>query len=166
MSRKLLTTDGYLKLKEELHYLVRERRPEVTQIVAWAASLGDRSENADYKENKRLLRQIDGRIRRLTKLFEVAEKVDYHKGQEGKVFFGAWVEIENDDEETLRLRIVGDEEVYWRKDYISIHSPMAKAILGKQVDDEALVHTPNGVKTWYINRIEYNVDLIPIKDEQ
>lgn|SRR5690554_4417197 len=155
MNRKLLTADGYLKLKEELSYLVRERRPEVTKVVAWAASLGDRSENADYHFNKRLLRQIDGRIRRLTKLFEVAEKVEYHAGQEGKVFFGAWVEIENDDGEQLRLRIVGDEEVYWRKDYISIHSPMAKGILGKQVDDEAVVRTPNGDVVWYINSIEY-----------
>lgn len=156
MNRKLLTTDGYLKLREELRYLVSERRPEVTDIVAWAASLGDRSENADYHFNKRLLRQIDGRIRRLTKLFEVAEQVEYHISQEGKAFFGAWVELENDDGNQLRLRIVGDEEVYWRKDYISLHSPMAKAILGKMVDDEALVHTPNGVKTWYIKNINYN----------
>lgn len=165
MARKLLTADGYLRLKEELRYLLREYRPEITKVVTWAASLGDRSENADYKENKRLLRQIDGRIRRLTKLFEIAEKVEYHSAQEGKVFFGAWVELENEEGEILRLRIVGDEEVYWRKNYISTHSPMAKAILGKQVDDEALVHTPNGVKTWYINHIEYNVDLIPVKDE-
>jgi len=165
MNRKLLTEDGYLKLKKELKYLVRERRPEVTKIVSWAASLGDRSENADYHANKRLLRQIDGRIHRLIKLFEVAEKIEYSSVQEGKVFFGAWIELENDDGEALRLRIVGDEEVYWRKDYISIHSPMAKAILGKQVDDEALVHTPTGVKTWYINSIEYNSDLISTKDE-
>ena len=80
MSRKLLTTDGYLKLKEELHYLVRER-PGSHPNRSLGRQPGDRSENADYKENKRLLRQIDGRIRRLTKLFEVAEKVDYHKGQ-------------------------------------------------------------------------------------
>lgn len=164
MSRKLLTEDGYAKLKEELSYLLRERRPEITQIVSWAASLGDRSENADYHFNKRLLRQIDGRIRRLTKLFEVAEKVEYHASQEGKIFFGAWVELENDDGDQLRLRIVGDEEVYWRKDYISLNSPMAKAILGKQVDDEALVYTPNGTKAWYINHIDYNIDLTHAKE--
>ncbi|MCV3290987.1 hypothetical protein LZT28_22690 [Aeromonas media] len=90
MIRKLLTKEGYEKLKDELKYLTRERRPEVTEIVSWAASLGDRSENADYKENKRLLRQIDRRIRHLTKLLEVAERIEYNPVQEGKVFFGAW----------------------------------------------------------------------------
>lgn len=158
MIRKLLTKEGYEKLQDELKYLTRERRPEVTEIVSWAASLGDRSENADYKENKRLLRQIDRRIRHLTKLLEVAERIEYNPVQEGKVFFGAWCELVNDDDEMLKFRIVGDEEVYWRKDYISLSSPMAKSCLGKRVDDEIVVHTPLGIKTWYIIKIEYNKD--------
>ncbi len=158
MMRKLLTKEGYEKLKDELRYLTRERRPAVTEIVSWAASLGDRSENADYKENKRLLRQIDRRIRHLTKLLEVAECIEYNHVQEGKVFFGAWCELINDNDETLSFRIVGDEEVFWRKDYISLSSPMAKCCLGKRVDDEVVVHTPLGVKIWYIVRIEYNKD--------
>ena len=155
MKTCLITRDGYEALKKELDYLWREHRPEITQKVAWAASLGDRSENADYHYNKKLLRQIDRRIRYLTKRFDELKIVDYSPQQDGKVFFGAWVEIENDAGESLRLRIVGPDEIYQRKDYISIDSPMARALLKKSVDDEALVETPSGKKSWYINRIRY-----------
>lgn len=155
MKRKLLTVEGYAKLEQELNYLLKEHRPEITKVVAWAASLGDRSENADYKENKRKLREIDRRIRHLSKLFEVCEIIQYNPVQEGKVFFGAWVEVENEAEETLRFRIVGEEEVYWSKEHISVWSPMAKACLGKSVDDEVQVQTPTGMKHWYINSISY-----------
>ena len=158
MIRKLLTVEGYAKLKAELDYLHRKLRPEITEIVSWAASLGDRSENADYQYNKRRLREIDRRIRYLTKLFDVAQAVSYDPVQEGKVYFGAWCELENDDGETVRFRIVGDEEVYGRKDYISLRSPMAKACLGKSVDDEVSVQTPSGDMHWYIVNIEYNVE--------
>lgn len=155
MSRKLLTAEGHDTLKAELNYLLREHRPEITAIVSWAASLGDRSENADYTENKRRLRQIDRRIRYLTKLFEVAERIEYNPAQEGKIYFGAWCELENDDGETLRFRIVGDEEVYAAKDYISLKSPMARACLGKALDDEVVVRTPEGEKHWYVASITY-----------
>lgn len=156
MSRKLLTAEGYDKLKQELDYQLRVHRPEITAIVSWAASLGDRSENADYQYNKRKLREIDRRIRYLTKLFEVAERIEYNPAQEGKVFFGAWCELENDDGQTLSFRIVGDEEVYGRNDYISLRSPMAKACLGKSLDDEVVVKTPTGDKHWYITAISYH----------
>jgi len=156
MSRKLLTAEGYDKLKQELDYQLRVHRPEITAIVSWAASLGDRSENADYQYNKRKLREIDRRIRYLTKLFEVAERIEYNPAQEGKVFFGAWCELENDDGQSLSFRIVGDEEVYGRNDYISLRSPMAKACLGKKPDDEVVVKTPDGDKLWYITAISYN----------
>jgi len=155
MIRKLLTAEGYDALKDELNYLLRTYRPEITEIVSWAASLGDRSENADYQYNKRKLRGIDRRIRHLNKLFEVAEKIDYNPAQEGKVYFGAWCELENDEDETIRFRIVGDEEVYARQDYISLKSPMAKACLGKAVDDEVTVQAPSGDMHWYITKIEY-----------
>lgn len=98
--------------------------------VSWAASLGDRSENADYTYNKRLLRQIDRRVRFLSKLLPELKIVDYSPQQEGKVFFGAWVEIENEAGEVKKFRIVGPEEIYGdAKDYISIDSPMARALL-------------------------------------
>ncbi len=139
----------------QLNYLWRDYRPEITKKVAWAASLGDRSDNADYKENKRLLRQIDSRIRFLRKRIEAVKVIDYSPQQAGKVFFGAWVEIENDDGETKAFRIVGPDEIYGRNDYISIDSPMARAMLKKEVDDEFQVKTPVGVKEWFINKIEY-----------
>ncbi|MHA3050118.1 transcription elongation factor GreB [Acinetobacter sp. ANC 4641] len=155
MDRKLLTAEGYQRLQDELNHLLRQERPEITKIVSWAASLGDRSENADYHYNKKKLREIDRRIRYLSKLFEVAQKVEYHPQQQGKVYFGAWVELENDEQETVKFRIVGDEEIYGNKDYVSLQSPMAKACLGKSVDDEVQVYTPNGRKNWYIIGISY-----------
>lgn len=93
------------------------------------------------------------------KLFEVAQKIEYSPEQEGKAYFGAWVSLENDDDELIKFRIVGDEEIYGRNDYISLQSPMAKACLGKSVDDEIHVHTPNGKKTWYISNISYKNDI-------
>ena len=155
MNRKLLTAEGYQRLQDELNHLVRKERPEITSIVSWAASLGDRSENADYHYNKRKLREIDRRIRYLTKLFEIAHKVEYSPEQDGKAYFGAWVALENDEGETIQFRIVGDEEIYGRKDYISLQSPMAKACLGKSIDDEVQVLTPSGKKNWYIIGISY-----------
>lgn len=146
------------KLQAELDHLWREYRPEITQKVAWAASLGDRSENADYKENKRVLRQIDKRVRFLRKRIEEVTVVTPSVQQLGKVFFGATVEIENDEGEILCFKIVGPDEIYGRKDYISIDSPMARALLKKSVDDEAIVKTPTGEKTWYINKIDYSLN--------
>ncbi|WDE05560.1 transcription elongation factor GreB [Thalassomonas viridans] len=158
MKTNLITRGGYEQLQQELTHLWKVERPEITQKVSWAASLGDRSENADYQYNKKKLREIDRRVRYLTKRLEDIKIVDYSPQQEGKVFFGAWVEIENDLGEVLSFRIVGPDEIYGRKDYTSIDSPMARALLKKQVDDEAVVKTPNGEKIWYINKIIYNKD--------
>lgn len=155
MNRKLLTAEGYQRLQAELNDLVRNQRPEITKVVSWAASLGDRSENADYHYNKKKLREIDRRIRFLTKLFESAHKVEYSPEQEGKAYFGAWLTLENDEGQTIKFRIVGDEEIYAQKDYISLQAPMAKACLGKSIDDEVQVQTPNGRKIWYITAIRY-----------
>lgn len=163
MRTNLITPEGFKKLQTELNYLWKEYRPEITQKVSWAASLGDRSENADYKENKRILRQIDSRIRFLNKRLEQLTVVTPQASQQGKVFFGAWVEIENDDGEAKRFKIVGPDEIYQRgevkqrKDYISVDSPMARALLKCEVDDEALVETPAGQTCWYINHICYDL---------
>ncbi|MEO9656302.1 transcription elongation factor GreB [Marinomonas sp.] len=155
MRAKLITREGHQKLKDEVDFLWRKERPRITEIVTWAAGLGDRSENADYQYNKRRLREIDRRVRFLRKVLEDIQIVDYHPQQDGKVFFGAWVTLEDDDENTLRFRIVGGEEIYGRDDYISIDSPMAKACLGKQVDDELVVRAPSGDKTWYVLGVQY-----------
>ena len=155
MSTKLISKEGYQALKDELDQLWRVTRPEITQKVSWAASLGDRSENADYQYNKKLLREIDRRVRYIRKRLEDMRVVEYSPEQEGRVYFGAWVEIENDNGEAKRLRIVGYDEIYLRKDYISIDSPMARALLKKAQGDEALVPTPQGEVCWWINAISY-----------
>ncbi|MDF2489495.1 MAG: greB [Pseudomonas sp.] len=155
MSTNIITTEGHLALKSELDHLWRVYRPEITQKVAWAASLGDRSENADYQYNKKLLREIDRRVRYLRKRLEDVKVVQYSPEQEGRVFFGAWVEIENEEGEVKRFRVVGYDEIHGRNDYISIDSPMARALLKKQEGDEAVVQTPGGESLWWINRITY-----------
>ena len=155
MKTNIITRGGFNKLQQELTQLWKVERPETTKKVSWAASLGDRSENADYQYNKKRLREIDRRVRYLRKRLEDVKIVDYSPQQEGKVFFGAWVEIENDDGEVMKFRIVGPDEIYGRNDYISIDSPMARALLKKEVDDDADVQTPHGIKTWFINAISY-----------
>jgi transcription elongation factor GreB len=155
LSTSIITKEGHEALKNELDYLWRVQRPEVTQKVSWAAALGDRSENADYQYNKKLLREIDRRIRYLRKRLEGIRVVEYSSEQEGRVFFGAWVDIENAAGEIKRFRIVGYDEIYGRMDYISIDSPMARALLKKEVGDEAVVQTPQGEMCWWINEISY-----------
>ena len=102
-----------------------------------------------------MLRQIDRRVRYLRKRIPDLKIVDYSPVQDGKVFFGAWVEIENEAGECKKFRIVGPDEIYDRNDYISIDSPMARALLKKQVDDDFEVMTPQGAKQWYVNNITY-----------
>lgn len=155
MSTHLITRAGYLKLQQELDHLWRVERRETTEKVAWAASLGDRSENADYKYNKQKLRQIDRRIRFLRKRLEQLKIVDYSPQQAGKVFFGARIGLENDLGDQLHVQIVGPDEIYGCKDVISIDSPMARAAIGKQLDDEVCVQTPQGIQTWYVTEITY-----------
>ena len=155
MKSNLITSVGYKKLQEELNYLWRDKRPKITAIVSWAASLGDRSENGDYTFNKRVLREIDRRVRYLRKRLEDLNVIDYSPQQDGKVFFGATVEIENEAGEIISFKIVGPDEIYNTKDFISIDSPMARAMIKKEVDDEFFVQTPTGNKEWFINKIDY-----------
>lgn len=156
MKSNLITRAGHDKLVAELQHLWHEERPEITKKVNWAASLGDRSENADYQYNKQLLRKIDRRVRYLGKRLEELRIIDFSPEQEGKVYFGAWVNVENDEGEQKTLRIVGVDEIYdHHPQHISIDSPMARALLGKQVDDEVKVSTPLGEKLWYVNEIRY-----------
>ncbi|HCW06640.1 MAG TPA: transcription elongation factor GreB [Cytophagales bacterium] len=155
MKTMMITPEGMEKLKAELDHLWRVERPDTTQKVAWAASLGDRSENADYHYNKKRLREIDRRILYLRKCIDDLKVVDYSPFQEGKVMFGAWVEIENKGGLKKRFRIVGGEEIIGAKDYISMDSPMAHALLKKQVGDEAIVKTTSSQFVWRITKIEY-----------
>ena len=156
MGKPFITREGYDQLHKELDYLWEVKRPEITQKVSWAASLGDRSENADYHYNKRLLGQIDRRIRYLRHCMNDLQVIEYNKQQEGRVFFGAYVEIESDDDSSkLQIRIVGSDEIFGRSNCISVDAPMARALLGKSVDDDAEVVTPHGKRLWYVNKITY-----------
>ena len=150
-----ITRQGWLALDQELKFLWKEERPKVTQAVSDAAALGDRSENAEYIYGKRRLREIDRRVRFLSKRLEVLQIVDYHPKQEGKVFFGAWVELEDEEGEVKQYRLVCCDEFDPAKNWISIDSPVARALIGKGVDDEIHVETPSGKVVLYVNRIWY-----------
>ncbi|KAA1172714.1 transcription elongation factor GreB [Marinobacter salinexigens] len=155
MDTNVITREGYEALKQELDDLWRKERPETTKKVQWAASLGDRSENADYQYNKKRLREIDRRVRYLRNRLSKLRVVDYNPVQEGKAFFGAWVTLVDDDDNRMLFRIVGTDEIYGARDYVSINAPVARACLGKSVDDEILVRTPESEKLWVIDEIRY-----------
>ena len=150
-----ITRQGWNEFDQELKFLWKEERPKVTQAVSDAAALGDRSENAEYIYGKRRLREIDRRVRFLTKRLEVLQIVDYNPKQEGKIFFGAWVELEDEEGKTKQYRIVGCDEFAPAKNWISIDSPVARALIGKTLDDEVRVETPSGFITLYVNKIWY-----------
>ncbi len=158
MKTPFITPEGLEKVKAELDHLWRVERVETTQKVSWAASLGDRSENADYHYNKKRLREIDSRILYLRKCLDDFKVVSYSPFQEGKVMFGAWVEIESrslSGGKHMRFRIVGAEEIINTKDCISVDSPMAQALLNKVVGDEVTVKTGAGTFVWQVIKIEY-----------
>lgn len=150
-----ITPAGARKLRDELNYLWREKRPEVTGIVSAAAALGDRSENADYIYGKKQLREIDKRIRYLTKRLDNLEIVDRTPADTEKVFFGAWVRLEEEGGETTELRIVGADEFDMSLGWISLDSPMAKSLIGKRVGDDVVVHRPKGRIEVFIADVSY-----------
>ncbi|MCR8914474.1 transcription elongation factor GreB [Marinobacter panjinensis] len=158
MDTNVITPEGYTELQQELDYLWRKERPEVTKKVQWAASLGDRSENADYQYNKKRLREIDRRVRYLRNRLSKLRIVNYSPVQEGKAFFGAWVTLADESDDKLTFRIVGPDEIYGKKHYVSVHAPVVKACLGKSVGDEIVVRTPESTKAWEIVLINYQVD--------
>lgn len=156
MSKSLLITrEGWDTLDKELKYLWREERPRVTQSVSEAAAQGDRSENAEYIYGKKRLREIDRRIRFLSKRLDQLRIIEPDPRQEGRVFFGAWVKLEDENENIRLFRLVGADEFNPAKNWISIDSPVARALIGKQVDDEISVDTPGGVATYAILEICY-----------
>ncbi|WP_440875160.1 transcription elongation factor GreB [Thalassotalea sp. PLHSN55] len=150
-----ITREGWDRLDQELKYLWKEERPRITRSVSEAAAQGDRSENAEYIYGKRRLREIDRRVRFLVKRVEDLNIVYYDPRQEGKVFFGAWVTLVNEQDREVTYRLVGPDEWDVKKGEISIDSPMARALLGKAVDDEVMVKTPDGDKYFDIVKIWY-----------
>jgi transcription elongation factor GreB len=161
-SSKYITAEGHKRLTEEHDYLWKKKRPEVTRILSAAAAEGDRSENAEYIYRKKELREIDARIRFLRKRLDNMVVVDRIPSDTDKVYFGAWVTIENDEGVEKTYRIVGPDEFDPKLGYISMDSPMGKALLGKSLDDEIKikVDTGEGTKTsmYVINEIRYKTD--------
>jgi transcription elongation factor GreB len=150
-----ITPEGAARLREEFRYLWHVKRPQVTQAVSDAAALGDRSENAEYIYGKKQLREIDRRLRYLGKRLDVLVVVDKLPDNPSKVFFGAWVGVEDEDGTEHRYRIVGGDETDAAGGHISIDSPLARALLGKAVDDEATVPVPGGTRRIIITAIDY-----------
>lgn len=150
-----ITRAGHEALRQELDALWHGERPRVTAEVQAAAAMGDRSENAEYIYGKKRLREIDRRIRFLSKRLEVLKVVEPQKEQEGRVFFGATVTIEDEDEVRSTYRIVGADEFDIAKRWISVASPVAKALLGKSVGDTVVIQRPKGPTEVTILAIRY-----------
>ncbi|QXI27156.1 transcription elongation factor GreB [Pseudomonas vanderleydeniana] len=151
----LITPEGEARMRAELHELWHVRRPQVTQSVSEAAAQGDRSENAEYTYGKKMLREIDSRVRFLTKRLENLKVVGERPSDPNKVYFGAWVTIENEEGKESRYRIVGPDELDLKLNLISIDSPLARALIGKALDAEVKVMTPTGEQLVYITAIDY-----------
>lgn len=152
--RNYITPQGLQKLKDELKKLLYEERPGIVKVVTWAASLGDRSENADYQYGKARLKEIDGRIHFLQKRLEIAHVVDVTNEKSETIQFGATVTITNEDG-TVVYKIVGEDESDPKQGWISWVSPIAKSLLGKKQGDWVVVKRPKGEIEYEVVTIEY-----------
>lgn len=154
-SKNYITPEGLARLKSEFHELLHVERPRVVEVVSWAASNGDRSENADYQYGKRRLREIDRRVHFLTKRIEDAELVDPKQMKGSTVLFSATVTLSNEEGEELVYQIVGEDEFDPKNGKISWKSPVAKALLGKKVGDEVRIVKPSGDEFVTIEGVEF-----------
>lgn len=158
-STALITPQGHARLKAELDELWRVQRPEVVKALAAAAAEGDRSENAEYTYRKKQLGGIDRRVRYLSKRLQALRVVDTVPSDPQAVFFGATVELENEDSgKTFRYRIVGPDETDAPRGWISIDSPLARAMLKKRVDDDFRAELPGGSVSFFIIGVHYGED--------
>jgi transcription elongation factor GreB len=152
---QFITPDGAKKLRDELDFLWRIKRPEVTRAVQEAAAQGDRSENAEYIYGKRQLREIDARVRFLRKRLEGMIVVDKPPSDPARVFFGAWVKVEDEVGIEFEYRIVGPDEFEAARGWISMDSPLARALMRKAVDDEVFIDMPAGRKSYVVVEVRY-----------
>src|SRR5687767_5414132 len=164
-ARNYITPSGLQRLKDEHRFLLTRERPAVTRVVAWAAANGDRSENADYQYGKRRLRQIDNRIRFLTKRIDAAEVVDPEAPRQAqaatRVFFGATVRYANAAGTERVISIVGADEVDLDRNYISWVSPLARALMKKAPGERAVLHAPGGIE--HLQILEVCYEHIPVE---
>ena len=163
--KNYITPSGFQRLRDELRFLLTRERPAVTQVVAWAAGNGDRSENADYQYGKRRLRQIDRRIRFLTKRIDAAEVVDPAAPRQGRAathaFFGATVRYTNAAGAERMVSIVGADEVDLDRNHISWLSPLARALMKSGPGDDVVLHAPGGTEPLQILEVRY--ERIPVE---
>jgi transcription elongation factor GreB len=152
---QFITPEGAARLKQELDELWKVERPRVTRAVSEAAAQGDRSENAEYTYGKRRLREIDRRVRFLRKRLDGMTVVDKPPSDPKRVFFGAWVTLEDTDGEQESYRIVGPDEFDREPRYISMDAPLARALMRKGLDDEVKVELPGGERVYVIVAIRY-----------
>ena len=157
--KNYITPDGLQRLKDEHHFLLVRERPAVTKVVAWAASNGDRSENADYQYNKRRLRQIDRRLRFLMKRIDAAEVVDPETPRAGRaathVFFGATVRYANGAGAERVVSIVGTDEVDLDRHHVSWVSPLARALMKAGAGERVVLHAPGNTESLHILEVRY-----------
>ena len=157
---KYITPEGKRRLAEELDFLWLKRRPEVTKALSAAAAEGDRSENAEYIYRKKELREIDARVRHLRKRLDGMTVVDRPPSNPDKIFFGAWVHLVDNDNREYVYRIVGPDEFDPKLGYISMDSPMGRALIGKTLDAEFSLKLPNGEAYYTVLAISYSaIDL-------
>jgi transcription elongation factor GreB len=150
-----ITPEGMAALRAELHQLWKIERPQVTAVVHEAAKNGDRSENGDYIYGKRRLREIDSRVRFLTKRLDAVEVVELLPSDQSKIYFGAWVTVEDEDGIEQTYRIVGPDEFDLAQNKLSMDSPLARALLGKSVGDDIVFSSPAGERELYIATVSY-----------
>ena len=162
-AKNYLTVAGYQRLRQELMALLDDERPKVVEAVSWAAKNGDRSENGDYLYGKKRLREIDRRIRFLTKRLDIAEVVDpsVHHGNE-QVFFGATVRYASDHGEERTIRIIGVDEAESAQGEVSWIAPIARALLKARVGDEVRLTTPRGVEVLEVLEVRYPAPATPL----
>lgn len=154
-SAKYITPEGAAALRRELDELWRVKRPAVTRTVAEAAAQGDRSENAEYIYGKKQLAEIDRRVRFLRKRLTGIRVVDQVPSDTGKAFFGAWFALRADDGTEREYRLVGPDEFAFAPEYISIDSPLGRAVLGKAIGASVTVTTPEGERSYELVRVRY-----------
>ena len=150
-----ITPEGEAALRAELHALWKIERPEVTRAVSAAAANGDRSENGDYLYGKKRLREIDSRVRFLRKRLDSLQVISEPLGDRDKIWFGAWVTLEDESGGEHTWRIVGPDEFDISAGKISCDSPLGRALLGKTTGTDLTLDTPSGANDWYIVSVEY-----------
>jgi transcription elongation factor GreB len=158
-AKNYVSPAGHARMRAELHQLLRVERPKVVEIVAWAAGNGDRSENGDYLYGKKRLREIDRRVRFLSKRLEIAEVVDpRQQRQRNRVFFGATVTYADAQDVERTVTILGPDEADIARGEVSLYSPIARALLGARVGDAVKLHTPAGITEIEVLAIRYPGD--------